>query len=351
MAVILALSIIMMVMTIALELHRSERSNMMHAAVGRDRLTLEQMSASGINLAMAMLIKDRMESESDSLQEDWADPEAINAAIAEIPFEKGKLEVKIADEMSKIQINALIQFPQKNQVSASQRQLWQNFAGYMLSLYADKKDNKTDDDEPLAVIDSLIDWLDSGDNDAITGLNGAESDYYEGLEPPYECKNGPFDDLSEVRLVKGITPEIFLGIGGAAGLAQYITVYGIEKTGDEKFTFPGKININTAELPVLAALLGPEAAELAPALIEYREATSGSVYVNDVTRVDWYKNVPGLAGAAIPPDLISVSSSIFRITATASLNDVRVVTTAVIERTKPSETASWQCKVLNWKTE
>ncbi len=48
------------------------------------------------------------------------------------------------------------------------------------------------------IINSLKDWLDSGDDDAITGLSGAESDYYEGLEPPYSCKNGPMDNLGEV---------------------------------------------------------------------------------------------------------------------------------------------------------
>ena len=44
-----------------------------------------------------------------------------------------------------------------------------------------------------------------------THINGAESDYYQGLTPPYYAKNGPMDDISELLLIKGIrdNPEIY----------------------------------------------------------------------------------------------------------------------------------------------
>ncbi len=360
MVVVLALATMMMVVTAALELHISERANMMSSAVMRDRTTLEEMGASAINLAMAILIKDRLESESDSLQEDWADNETIATLLNEIPFQEGSVTLEITDELSKIQINALLQFPEGRNVNNSQQELWGRFVGGLMTAMEnleegkEKRPNdkeKEEDIDPITIISCIKDWMDSGDDDAITGLNGAESDYYESLDPPYACKNGPFDDLSELRLVKGITPELFAGVGGAAGLSEYVTVYGAEEVENEKFTFPGKININTAQLPVLAALLPPENAEFAPLLIEYREATNGTLYVNDVTRLGWHKGVPGLAGAEIDSNLISVSSQIFRITATASLNNVQVTTTAVIERVKPKESEPWQCKVLNWKTD
>ena len=358
MVVILALATMMLVVTTALELHISERANMISSAVLRDRATLEEMCASGINLAMAILVKDRMESESDSLQEDWADNETIATLLTEIPFDEGALELKITDELSKIQINALVDFPEGRNMNNSQQELWSRFASGLLtameSLEGEKgkaKGDKEEDIDPITIISCLKDWMDSGDDDAITGLNGAETDYYESLDPPYACKNGPFDHLSELRLVKGITPELFAGVGEAAGLGQYVTVYGAEEAANEKFKFPGKININTAELPVLSALLPIENADFAPLLIAYREATSGTLYTNDVTKLGWHNNVPGLAGVQIDPNLISVSSQIFRITASASLNNVRVTTTAVIERIKPQESEPWQCKVLNWKTE
>ncbi|MDA8340495.1 MAG: type II secretion system protein GspK [Nitrospiraceae bacterium] len=58
------------------------------------------------------------------------------------------------------------------------------------------------------IIDSIIDWRDA---DNLHRLNGAEEDYYQSLPEPYSCKDGPFDTVEELLLVKGITPEIFYG--------------------------------------------------------------------------------------------------------------------------------------------
>ena len=349
-AVIMALSVVLLIVTAALELHLNERNNMFNAAVMRDRTTLTEMTASGINLGMAMLIKDRLDSESDSLQEDWADQETIASLLAELAFDEGKVELKIIDELSKIQINALVEFPQGQRIKEEQQQLWIRFSTALLDV--DEEQESEVDADPMTIINPIKDWLDSGDDDAITGLSGAESDYYESLDPPYKCKNGPFDHLSEVRLVKGITPELFNGFGGAAGLGAYITVYGAEKSGDQGFTFPGKININTAELPVLAALLPMESSGFAQAMIDYREAMSGSQYThNDLGDINWYKNVAGLSDENLNSALISVSSDIFRLTCTAKLNNVQLTTTAVVQREKASESEPWHCKVLNWKTE
>ena len=346
MAVIMALSVVLLLITATMEIHMAERSNMLTAAILRDRQTLEQMASAAINMGMAVLVKDRQENESDSLQEDWADKETLAAHLEEIPFEQGKLTLSISDEMGKIQINALVTFPQGREFNEPQHHLWERFAAGLLSSNEDLEDT-----DALTIINSVKDWLDSGDADATTGFNSAESDYYESLDPPYSCKNGPFDHLSEVSLVKGITPELFSGMGGSAGLSAYLTVYGAEKAGDQGFTYPGKININTAELPVLAALLPIDAAMYAQNMIEYREALSGTQFTYDLASVNWYKNVPGLSDVSIDPSLISVSSDIFCITATAALNDVHLTTTAVIQREKPSEKESWKCKVLNWKTE
>lgn len=349
MAVVLALSVVLLVVTAALELHMNERSNMFNAALMRDRVTLTEMATAGIHLGLAVLIKDRLDSEADSLQEDWADAEVINSLLAELPFDQGKLELKIQDELSKIQINALVQFPPGQQFNETQRQLWERFASALLSL--DEAQETEEETDPITIINSIKDWLDAGDDDAITGLSGAESDYYESLDPPYACKNNPFDHLSEVRLVKGITPELFRGAGGASGLGAYLTVYGAEKSGDQDFTFPGKINLNTAELPVLSAVLPIESSGFAQGMIDYREALSGAEYTNDLTNINWYKNVPGLSDVNIEPDLIAVSSDVFRLIATAGLDGVQLTITAVVQREKPSETASWHCKILNWKTE
>lgn len=358
MAVIMALSVVLLMVTAAMELHMDERDNMIQAAALRDRATLVEMATSGIHLGMAVLVKDRNDSETDSLQEDWADEESLATLMEQIPFEQGEVKITITDELGKIQINSLVVFPEGRAFNESQYQLWERFSNQLLNLYQvlgdldeapEGAEEALEEIEPLTIINSIKDWLDSGDDEAITGLNGAESDYYEALDPPYACKNNPFDHLSEVRLVRGVTPAFFDGFGGSAGLSSYITVYGATDAEDDKFTFPGQININTAELPILAALLPSDNTEFAELLVEYRQAVNGTEYTNDLTKKDWYKSVPGFAGITIDPETINVSSDIYRIVATSKLDEQTATITAVIQREKPSERAHWQCKVLNWK--
>ncbi len=110
------------------------------------------------------------------------------------------------------------------------------------------------------IVDSIIDWRDTND---LHMLNGAEEDYYRSLENPYSCKDGPFDAVDDLLLVKGVTEEIFYGTAERErdddddddqqvydGIAQYITTWG-----------SGKININTASANVLEAVLGSQKAE------------------------------------------------------------------------------------------
>ena len=130
---------------------------------------------------------------------------------------------------------------------------------------------------------AILDWIDPDDN---THIDGAESDYYQGLSPPYFAKNGPIDDLSELLLIKGITQDIYWGgaasnhqIGSfqqqmqpnarngvpipmpSAGLAELFTPLS-----------SGKININTASAAVFQLIPGidPERAE---AIVAARECT------------------------------------------------------------------------------
>ncbi|MBE0535378.1 MAG: general secretion pathway protein GspK [Phycisphaerae bacterium] len=55
---------------------------------------------------------------------------------------------------------------------------------------------------------SIIDWRDEDDE---ISPGGAESEYYLLLEEPYNCKNGPFETVEEVLLVKGASEELLYG--------------------------------------------------------------------------------------------------------------------------------------------
>ena len=107
---------------------------------------------------------------------------------------------------------------------------------------------------------AIIDWRDS--NSTVSD-NGAEDETYQRLNPPYRCKNAPFESVDELRLVYGMDMEILYGedanLNGALdpnendgdtsapdddrngvldpGLLEYVTVWSREST-------TGRTNVN-----------------------------------------------------------------------------------------------------------
>ena len=98
------------------------------------------------------------------------------------------------------------------------------------------------------VVAAVLDWRDPDDN--VTD-GGAENEIYESLEPPYKCRNGNFRSVEELLLVYGITPALYNEV------KDLVTVHG-----------SGKVNINTAPPPVLAALGLEES--LVDRIVDYR---------------------------------------------------------------------------------
>lgn len=353
-ALILTLSVIVVLVTVTFELNWQLQGAVTSAAVMRDRLVLSQMIESGVEIAQAILIRDKYDSQTDSVQEDWANPEKIEAYLSQIPFEDGAIRLLISDERARIQVNALVQFPDGREFNAPQRDFWFRFLALML-LQEETQDaslSLTEDiEDPSAIINPVKDWLDSGDNDAITGLNGAETDYYQDLDPPYECRNGPFRHIDELMRVRGITPELFHAADQQLmGLSNFMTVYGLSQANDS-FSFDGKINLNTADMPVLAALLPVGQEFLAPEIYNYRLETAEGQFLHELTGPAWYKEVPGCADVDIDAALITTESDLFRIECVAAVNDVQMAATVVVRREKEKESGKWICKVLNWTSE
>ena len=58
----------------------------------------------------------------------------------------------------------------------------------------------------------IIDWRDA-DDDVTEGV-GAESSTYEGQTPPHPAKNAPFENVEELLMVNGMTPELLYGPSG-----------------------------------------------------------------------------------------------------------------------------------------
>ncbi|MFC1876921.1 general secretion pathway protein GspK [Thermodesulfobacteriota bacterium] len=343
-ALIITLSIIAVLVVTTLELNRKARSSIYVSGAFRERIQLKQKAMSGVHAAMALLVKDKESSNIDSIQEDWANPEKTEELLMEMPFDYGRVRVSIVDELGKIQVNSLVKFPDGRVFNESQRQMWEHFLSLAIPVL-----DRTDDTAPIPIINSLKDWLDRGDDDLITGLSGAESEYYLDLNPSYECQNGPFHHLGELMLVKGITPDFFEGVGGVPGIASYMTVWGMTESGNNQFTYNGAININTADLPVIAAILPAENEHLAQSIFEYRAELSDGNYVHDLSNPTWYTEAPGCSELEIDPKLIQATSDLFLVRAEAEGKGMTLAAEVVVKRTLERKTGKWHAKILSYQ--
>lgn len=344
-ALLVALTVITVLVALSMALHQKMNAAYDASVARRHQTELTQMALSGIHMAMAMLVKDKHESQIDSVQEDWADPDKVNEAMVDLVFDEGDVTVSISDERSRIQVNALVALP-GHEFNPLQFQLWDRLLVFMVNQFEQFQDL-----DYMIMINSLKDWIDSGDDDTITGLSGAESSYYMDLDPPYECRNAPLDYLGDLARIKGFPPELFSGTEDIIQLSEYMTVFGMVPAGSENYTFDGKININTASVPVIAALLPEEyEASYAQEIFDYRIEKADETYVNDLTlSKNWYQEVPGLEELTFDPELVTTESDFFRITSIASMGDMELTIETVVERETEGKTGKWRCKVLSWQ--
>jgi general secretion pathway protein K len=163
--------------------------------------------------------------------------DAIDMGKVTGQFGDGEYVVDVQDELGKININ----YASEDQIKA------------LLSATGIQSPDMD------IIADSIVDWRDV-DNIALP--NGAENDYYQGLQPPYLARNGALVALEDLLLVRGVTQDYYLGhrvktpdgqIIERFGISRYFTVY----------TNRNSINVNYAPLPVLMSIPGmpPELAQ------------------------------------------------------------------------------------------
>ncbi len=192
-----------------------------------------------------------------------------------------------------------------------------------------------DADEVSIVSDSIQDWVQAGDSPRIAG---AKNDYYQSLNPPYNCKEAPIDDMSELLLVRGIAddPAIYyggslpnipasrfqhqLGFAGSPGEQPPQYPFGLKDVFTPFST--GQININTADANTLQIIPGVDTNTVA-AILQYRAGPSGDATGPDATP---FQNVGQLSAAGISPAAAqaisrycTTSSSTFKVIVTATI--------------------------------
>lgn len=164
---------------------------------------------------------------------------------------EGQCSVTISDEAGKLNLNLLKDKSGKLNRTAIDQVL------RLFDLLNQQKD--TQPKINYGLVPAIIDWIDS-DDQVITlpfiryESRGAESSYYDQLNPPYACKNGLLETTEELLLVKGVTPEIYDRV------SDYVTVYGDDK-----------ININYASTLVLQSLSEEMDAALAQFIVDRRK--------------------------------------------------------------------------------
>ncbi|MFH1984355.1 MAG: general secretion pathway protein GspK [Pseudomonadota bacterium] len=344
-ALLVTLAFIAVAVAIGLQAHRAARAALSLAAVSRDRDALTQMAASGVQTAMAILIDDRLANDIDGPTDAWASPQAVEAVTAALPFETGQVTVRITDERSRIQLNALVEFPEGRQFNEPQRLLLTRFLENWQATHdmAEPVDTTT-------VVNALKDWLDSGDDDATTCLTGAEAEYYRDQSPATVPANGPLHHTGELAGVRGVTRELMTGAGEAGGIFPFVTVFGATSADGGRFGFDGKININTADAAVIAGLLDEDLRDLAGAITEYRAVLAAGGHVETLADPTWYKQAPGCGDITIDPALVTLSSDVFRIESTARSGAMRAVAGAVVARYRHEATGQWDCRILFWES-
>lgn len=155
---------------------------------------------SGVATGMSILHADRLKDLDDSgaggvydgLDEPWAQKNSVSS------YNEDVVNITIADEYGKINLNALI-YENADGQEVEHPVLVPLLSELFMVTFGLENDPT----------DLILDWLDADDNER---PNGAESGYYESLETPFSCKNGPMDSIEELLLLPGISPELYFGL-------------------------------------------------------------------------------------------------------------------------------------------
>jgi len=340
-ALLMALGSIALMLAAVLQANIDAKYAIEATAVTKERHELTYDAMSGIIIAQAILIKDITDNPKgyDALCEDWGRQDKINEVLRALPSGAGKpTKLVISDELGKIQINALVD-AKTGKVNSAQDLLWDRAIRDIVSSPTYESETEILN-ETRSIIDCIIDWIDY--NEELHGINSVESDYYEGLEPPYKIRNNYLTNINELLLVKGITRQLF----NAVGISSYVTVYG-QSDSKNSVTYPGKININTADMGVLRLLIKEGDEDYLPDVIEHRdERNEDGGCMNELSSLGAYES---MFGKIFYNDLITTQSHLFRVDSTATIDQTTKTVTAVLYRQQDPKTKRWTCEIVSYK--
>jgi general secretion pathway protein K len=287
MALVITLMVLVIITAMVVEFSYAVYTGTTSLYNWRDSQRLSVMAKSGVNVAAKYL-------STMVGSQDYSYPGSMVLPV-ENPFEdfKGVLTVKIEDENSKFNVNALVASDGRTQNDSAIH----SFRRLLNILSLDEK-----------IADRIVDWIDK-DSDPI--LADSETG----------AKNAPLDSVDELLLIKGISEKDY------ETLLPYVTVYGSRAN--------LIVNINGAEKPVLMCLSDAINDDLAQNLINYRNATpfDDPAEINRVAGFD--KIGTSLSG------MIMIQGRVYRVTSAAESGGVKRIIQTVLNVSPTSATVAY----------
>jgi len=169
------------------------------------------------------------------------------------PIEDDLLDMTLTDEQTRLNLNALVvPSPSSGEIGAAEDTTPEGIAFRRalstLFLYQANRHGLTlNETEVKAILDYLVNWMDYGTfGEKIDNDDGGSS--FEDGDRVYSNKNGPLDTVDELRMIPGMTDDLFYAV------RDYLTVYTLDKE-TPKIFFSNKVNLNLASQEVLLAML------------------------------------------------------------------------------------------------
>ncbi len=306
----------MFVVAFAFDMHIESRVT----SAWRKQLKAAHLARAGVELARMMLLET---ADSDLNNTDPAaylakgQDEALRYAVwgvahgggatLERPFGEGAIVLSIRPENARLNLNAMINIANRDATFEAWEPLFER-AGVPRELWD-------------GLVDCLLDWVDPNE---LTHLSGAESLYYESLDPPYKAKNRPLATVDELIMVKGFNEPIAdSGVTVYQAVAGHLTAYSEDQ----------KVNINAVSRDTLMAVLDIDAA-LAEQIIaerigpDGREGTEDDQPFKDLN--DLLARFPVL-GPAVAERIAFSATGRFTIQSRGRVGDLEQVITCVVK--------------------
>ena len=297
---IIILWVLSLLTVLVINLASRARAELGYAGHLQNRLKMYYLAKAGVERASAELMVN-LTAGYDALNEPWSNQ---NEFFKDVPLGDGFFTVSYHPETQEDQKDIILYGAMDE---SSKIDINSAPADILKILF--ERIGGASTEESIDIAAAIVDWRDKDNN---LTLGGAEDEYYQSLTLPYKCKNGNFQILEELLLVKGVTEETF------SKVKEVATVYPT-----------GRVNINTASFNCLYALgLGESLCER---IIEFRKGSDGVIGTEDDGVFKTVSEISNLGhlfteeaaqlNSLISRNIFTEKSDIFRIHSSGQLKD------------------------------